>query len=208
VVADYGPPGSSVLEGPSGYGDLSGVACQEDGDFGVLELTLTADPGFLVVLEGFDLAGLGSDMLVAAVEVRDGLGAELFSQSDAVIVGESLSHTEFRFSSPTLMGQSLTLRVDVSNLENTDSHLVGLDNVQFSQVPASSCVSLAPRLVITRSSNSAVISWQGSGYCLQSAPTLADPPTATMWTTLSGAAPITVPVLGGSQFFRLICPCP
>ena len=207
VVVEYGPPGSSVLEGPAGYGNLPGVAYQEDGDFGVLEVTLKADAGFFVALEAFDLAALGGDTLVNAVQVVNENQTELFGRTDVIVAGDGPNHTRFALAPPLVSG-ALTIRVDVRNLGNTESHFIGIDNVQFSQRPSGACSLPAPRLLITRSGAGFQINWSGAGYCLQTTPALANPPSATIWATIPGASPIAVPAGPGMKFFRLVCPCP
>ncbi len=152
VVVGYGPIGP----GPDDYiyfcdhqfGDLVNVIAQLSPSapfIGILEVTLTADPGFFVSLHAFDLAGWNrADKLVNAVQVLSSLGAPMLSQSPATIVGAS-GHTSY--SNLTLTDSSLTIRIDASNL-GFDGAYVGIDNITFSQnIPEPSTVLLGGALI-------------------------------------------------------------
>jgi len=56
-----------------------------------------------------------------------------------------------------------------------------------------------PRLQIARSGANVTISWDGPGT-LQSTSDLNNP----QWTTVAGPSPVTVPMSGTAQFFRVV----
>jgi hypothetical protein len=143
------------------------------------------------------------------VQVLDETETELFGQTEVIIAGDNSQHTHFDFGPAGLMSRVLLIRVDVHQLGNTESHRVGIDNIQFSQFPEPTApCPPPPTLTIERSGASVLISWTGGGYCLQSTPLLANPSAATVWTTVPGASPVTLPIESGVRFFRLVCPCP
>ena len=202
VMVEYGPPGSHVRQAPGPYGGLDNVACQEDGDFGVLEVRLTADPGFNVVLRGFDLAMQGYDAFLARVEVLGDNGVNLHVRDNVFVPGFLGMSRRFDFAKIPLVAPTVLIRIDLSTLDNTDSHLVGIDNIAFSQV--SSCPR-APGLTITRSGNSVIVSWPGSGYRLETATAISGQ-ASNVWSAVAGTSPVTLSSRNGAQFFRLVCP--
>lgn len=140
VVADF----TDGTEGwPSSYGDLSDVIFSPSGT--VLEMTLTADPGFRVLLHAFDLAGwLRTDYVINSVEVLGGQGQSLFFQANVLVQGDANGpqHTSFNFA--PLSSGAITIRVDATNVTTGfGSENVGLDNVRFSQVPEPATATLA-----------------------------------------------------------------
>ena len=132
VVVDYrsreissGTVGSSVLEYWNlDYGDLIDVAYAPEPSGYYAEITLTADPGWEVVLNSFDLAGF--DRLDRPNQpvfvVMDVNGAVLFDDSGTVL-GTGATHSSY---APGLAAQSLTIRFG-------DRFTVGIDNVNFDQ---------------------------------------------------------------------------
>lgn len=138
VVASYGPTGP----GPTDYvyfwdqdfGDLTNVIAQFSGsaNYGIILLTLTADPGFVVMLDAFDLAGWNrSDRTINSVQVQDGLGNTLFSQNNVLVLGAGPAHTSF--AGLNLSAATLVIRIDASNLPGGNGLNVGIDNIRFSQ---------------------------------------------------------------------------
>jgi hypothetical protein len=116
------------------YGDLVNVAYPV-ADSGIFEVTLTADPGFEVALNSFELAGWpDTDYTINSVQVLAG-SVPLFSQSNVLVQGET---SPFRTSftndvlGSSLAAPSLTIRFDSSNLGEASDN-IGIDNVQFSQ---------------------------------------------------------------------------
>ena len=128
----------------SNYGDLSNVAYTGAFD-GILQLTLSADPGFEVNLHSFDLAGWSqADHIINSVQVLDGVGQVLFSQSNVLVHGDLVGPRHTTFSFPPLTAPALSIRFDASNLTVPfGAQVIGLDNVRFSQVPEPSSVAIA-----------------------------------------------------------------
>ncbi|HEU4429422.1 MAG TPA: hypothetical protein VFT98_11755 [Myxococcota bacterium] len=121
-----------------GYGDLVNVIFSDGpGTAGApsLSIRLTAAPGFAVDLYGFELAGFGTDYVIAGVSVIAG-AATLFSQTDVLVEGDAAGpgHTTFAFATP-LSAAELLLVVDVSNLSPGIQDNVALDSVRFGQTP-------------------------------------------------------------------------
>jgi hypothetical protein len=142
VVTKYGAPNGMVnlFTWAEDYGDLHHVVfAQEPIPF---ELRLVADPGFLVTLNSFDMAGWPhlDFPSIASVSVRDGAGNSLFSQSDVFIHGAASGpqHTHFAFSGVTASELRITFD-STTNGHGTvlDSDDVGIDNINFSQSAAS-----------------------------------------------------------------------
>lgn len=131
-----GYSGGPAYQG-AGYGDLIAVAFATDAS-GVLEITLSADAGYRVELAGFQLGGaLYNDHVVDAVDVLSGPRA-LYHQTNVLVRGGGLAvtartHTDVSFATP-LVGHSLTIRIDASNLGSGASQ-IGIDNVVFAQAP-------------------------------------------------------------------------
>jgi len=63
-----------------------------------------------------------------------------------------------------------------------------------------------PALHIALEGGNIVISWSGTGYRLEAATALANPSSATVWSSVSGTSPVTLPASGPQRFFRLVCP--
>jgi hypothetical protein len=145
VTVSYGPF-SIFTGGPQlwreGYGDLNGVLFQASegtigNDYDVLDIVLTADAGFDVVLHSADLAGFG-DYTVSAVEVWPGVpfpfltpdpNQRLFAQSNVSAPANGRTSIDFG----DVQNQVIWLRIDASNLGD-ESVNVGIDNIVFSQV--------------------------------------------------------------------------
>jgi len=206
VTVEYGPAGSHVRIGTGPYGSLDNVACQEDGDFGVLEIRLTADAGYQVALRGFDLGALVDGVIVPRVEVVGEHGVALHSSDDLLVPGFDRKPAQFDFTAAPLVSGSILIRIDLSSLDNTDSHHVGIDNVSFSQFVGSGCPP-PPRLTIARSGRNIVLTWPGPGYRLEMTTALGGLAASRTWAAVAGASPVTLPMAqSGAQFFRLVCP--
>ncbi len=96
VVVEYvssGPAGGNdVSLWQDSYGDLMNVVFGNQSS-NTLNVRLTSDAGFNVLLHGFDLGGWpNTDYTINAVRVLDG-GSELFSQSDVRVEGDSTGAT-------------------------------------------------------------------------------------------------------------------
>ena len=137
VVADYQP----AFRWPDNYGDLVDVLFVLQ-DVGLFSMTLTADPGFQVLLYDFDMAGFPqADYTINSVHVLDETDTLLFNQASAFIAGSGGSHTDFDFASP-LVGQALTISFDSRNLlGDLSADNIGIDNIRFGQCVIGQCVS-------------------------------------------------------------------
>lgn len=126
-------PGTSLWE--TQYGDLLNVVFGNNGSQS-LSVVLTADPGFDVLLYGFDLGGWpDTDYTVAGVRVRSG-STLLFADTDVLVEGDFTGprHTSFAFATP-LVGPQLAIEIDTSNLAAGQQDDIGIDNVRFGQTP-------------------------------------------------------------------------
>lgn len=141
VTASYDTFGPGALDPlnvrmwPFGYGELVNVLYDAIELRGRLQVTLTGDPGFLVRLHDFDMGGWpNSDWTINSVQVLDGVGNTLFSQSNVLIQGNFVGppHTDFDFGTP-LEAQILRIRFDAGNLGGQSDN-IGIDNIRFSQV--------------------------------------------------------------------------
>jgi hypothetical protein len=131
IEVDYGVlPEALPSLWMTGYGDLINILYEDQDGYGQLEVTLTADPLWNVLLHGFDMAAYSAVGPINSVSVRDGLGNVLFMESDVQIV--ATGHDAFVFD-PPLQGQTLVIAVDSGNLGTTSDN-IGIDNIEFSQL--------------------------------------------------------------------------
>jgi len=117
------------------YGDLVDVVYTVPGS-GSLNVLLSADPGFDVLLYGFDLAGFPRvDWTIDGVEVQSG-STTLFSQVDVLVEGNASGpmRSSFVFGTP-LAGPELLIRIDYANLASGQQDNIGFDNLRFGQSP-------------------------------------------------------------------------
>lgn len=134
IEIGYGPELSDIALWDSNYGDLERIAYPDNDGAGLLEITLTADPGYQVNLHGFDVAGWNrADYTIDLVEVEGDAGI-LFTATDSPIAGVGPSHTDVDFASP-LMARTMTVRFDSTNLGSFSDN-IGVDNITFSQSEA------------------------------------------------------------------------
>jgi hypothetical protein len=129
-------PGARLWQ--AGYGDLVNVVFSDGPGIGgspQLFVRLSAAPGFVVDLYGFDLAGFGQDYTIAGVSVTAG-ASTLYSAANVGIAGDAsgAGHTSIAFGVP-LSAQELLITVDVSNLATSIQDNVAIDNVRFGQTP-------------------------------------------------------------------------
>jgi hypothetical protein len=119
---------------PTEYGDLTNV-CYPFPSTAVMSITLTADPGYRVALQSFDLAGWPfTDYTIKSVQVRDGIGTLLYSAPNLLVQGDSIGpqHTSLNFA--PLVAPTLQISIDATNITAAfGASNVGLDNVRFSQ---------------------------------------------------------------------------
>jgi MYXO-CTERM domain-containing protein len=139
VLVDYfvdSPPlGIGVSLWNDEYGDLTNVVFGNQTSNN-LNIQLTADAGFDVLLYHFDLAGwFNTDYTINSVRVLGG-GATLFSQSNVLVEGNFTGprHTSFDFATP-LSGPQLLIEIDRGNLPSGMRDNIGIDNVRFGQDP-------------------------------------------------------------------------
>ena len=142
VVVSYGPTGPGpddyVYFWDQNFGDLQNVVAQFSGatNYGILEVILTADPGFFISLASFDLAGWNrSDWTINSLQVfDDSTGGVMFSATNVPIEGDGVGpgHSAFAFGTG-LWSDKLRIRIDASNLPGGNGVNVGIDNITFSQ---------------------------------------------------------------------------
>lgn len=135
----------------TGYGDLVNVIFAEGpGTAGapLLSVRLTAAPGYLVDLYGFELAGYGSDYVIAGVSVFAG-ATELFSEANVLVQGDAFGaqHTTFAFSEP-YSAPELLVQVDLSNLTPGIQDNVAMDSIRFGQTPPPAIPEPAPVVLL------------------------------------------------------------
>lgn len=133
IVVDYG---ADEALWTSGYSDLSRVLYT--GTDSLITVLLTADPGYNVVLNGFDLAGWNVvDYTAKSVNVYGNSNQLLFSQLNVLAHGDSVGplHTTMTFSG--VQSQSLRIEIDLSNITTGfGAENIAIDNISFSQVAA------------------------------------------------------------------------
>jgi hypothetical protein len=152
VSVSYGPY-SIYTGGPQlwreGYGDLNGVLWQQSGlppspigyDYDVLDIVLTADPGFDVKLYDFNLAAwtLAGDQTIGSVSVFAGVPFPFLTPSNfltpptANVLVSGTTNLFFNFGGTPLQAPTIWLRIDASNL-GSDSINIAIDNIRFGQV--------------------------------------------------------------------------
>jgi hypothetical protein len=169
VTADYGP--SSIFTGGPelwryDYGDLVRVLYQGSrfgvppigNNYNILDITLTADPGYAVVLYGFDLGGWNkTNYTIDEVAVFKGIPFPFLTPTNQIsddfnvdVLGAGPAHTSFDFSATPLRGTTIVIRIDASNLGDV-SEFIGIDNIRFGQdiaTPADAVVPEPASLII------------------------------------------------------------
>jgi hypothetical protein len=130
VTAAYGPiPPALPALWTVGYGDLLNVLFENKDAWGILEIKLAADLGWLVNLSGFDMAAWRDVGPIRSLRVMNAEGDLLFDEADVAIPFSG--HVSFAFD-PPLVGRSLTIRFDSGNL-GSHSDDIGIDNIKFGQ---------------------------------------------------------------------------
>lgn len=127
--------GGDLTRWTTGYNDLVNVIENEaDGDTGY-SVTLTADSGFLVYLNSFDIGNWGAAVDLPGFTITNGSGSILFSATGITMDSSSVqAHQSFDFGT-TVSAQELILHIDTTGLGGNSDN-IGLDNIQFSQVSA------------------------------------------------------------------------
>jgi hypothetical protein len=133
IVASY----VNAAGWPSGYGDLTNVCYPFGATNPILSIKLTADPGYRVALQSFDLAGWPStDYTINSVQVRDGNGSVLYLAPNLLVQGDSVGPQHTALSFAPLVSSTLQISVDATNITASfGAENIGLDNLRFSQVP-------------------------------------------------------------------------
>lgn len=135
VLVDYFSPDAPIDLNlwTTGYNDLTNVLENEPDGEASFTLRLTADPGSLVRLDGFDVGNYGGTITVPGIIITDGLGNTLFSRLNFVLPDSSQPfHQDYDFAGG-LTAQQINIFVDTTGLGGNSDN-VGLDNVQFAQV--------------------------------------------------------------------------
>lgn len=132
-AADGSDACGCLLTWGGGYGDLGNVTYSAEAAGAYAEMTFDAPMGVQIRLNGFDVAGFNADQASQPVEVRDGNGMVLLSQSVDVLCCEPLSNpcvrTHVHVPLSVIAVPPVTLRVGLT-------WLAGLDNVDFDQAVA------------------------------------------------------------------------
>lgn len=150
IVADFMNTGNNDSEGSASAsprqttpttGDLAQTFTGSLATFGndYLEVVLTADPGYFVQLSTFDIANnVGDHPLHSLQIIAD--GATILSQVNVPIRGgvpPEAYHTHF---DGAWLGRKITLRLEATFFSGQAAGLhisdFGIDNIQFSEVPA------------------------------------------------------------------------
>ncbi|MGF1640354.1 MAG: hypothetical protein ACFCUO_05345 [Rhodospirillales bacterium] len=135
VVVDYAPASRARLW-TTDYGDLVNVMFVLANSGGEMAIRLTADPGFEVLLYGFDLGGWPrTDYTIDGVSVIAD-GTTLDARSDVPVEGDASGpgQTTIAFATP-LRGIDLLIAIDFANLPVGLQDNIGIDNVRFGQHP-------------------------------------------------------------------------
>ncbi|MDX2266520.1 MAG: PEP-CTERM sorting domain-containing protein [Bryobacter sp.] len=129
---------SNAFGWASGFGLLTNIL-YAGGDLGILDITFTADPGYRVQVNGFQLGGF-----FAPEGGFQNVVVSLFEDINTTLYTDTFTVTEQNTTVDTLtiqssLGGSLTLRLDVRSLAwdpeffTYDRESVGIDNITFSQ---------------------------------------------------------------------------
>jgi hypothetical protein len=126
---------SNYVRAARGYGDLVNVI-YNNSRISRAQVQFDADPGYAVVLYGFDLAGApNTDYIIPSLSVAGSAGT-LFSQSNFLVRGASGTprHTSFDFANGLRGGETLTISLEFAGRAAFGSG-IGFDNVRFGQTP-------------------------------------------------------------------------
>lgn len=130
VGLSFGPEGSDTAFWTEGYGDLENILFEDRDGFGQLEVIFTADENYRVSLHRWDMARYGEDLVINRVEILDGEGAVLWSESNVTIPG--IRHRRFDFSAAPFEASTIILRFDSITL-GRKSNDVALANILIAQ---------------------------------------------------------------------------
>ncbi|MES9968602.1 MAG: hypothetical protein ABW092_01125 [Candidatus Thiodiazotropha sp.] len=137
VVIDFiAGNGTALSLWETDFGDLHNVAYAKVAG-GSLNFHLSADPGFVVDLYHFDLAGWSlADYTINSVSITDGTNT-LFSQDNLLVQGANDGgemHTSFDFTTP-VSASDLFVQINHGNLATGIQDNIGIDNIRFGQTP-------------------------------------------------------------------------
>ena len=131
VAVEYGDSTPSLWT--TQYGDLANVLFESADSTGVLNVTLTGQPGVTVRLHSFDLAAytpdFASDPTINSVTVYDSANAVVFTQSNVSISRTTRTALVF---DPPLASESLRIEINALNL-GAQNDGIAADNITFSQ---------------------------------------------------------------------------
>lgn len=136
VEVSYGADGADPAFWTTGYGDLENILFEDRDNFGQLEITFTADDGYLVQLHRWDMSAwtsaFSTEPAIDRVAVLDKDGNALWERENEPI--SHTAHTAYEFSSKPFEDTILTLRFESGNLGNLSDD-IAFDNVVFGQRP-------------------------------------------------------------------------
>jgi hypothetical protein len=163
IVADYRIRNDSATVEVSAVmvGDLFEVVMGAAASVGeqFIEVSLTADPGYLAHLESFNLANIVGPRLLPHLQVTSGVGTVLFSANDVPINGGPAgTHSTFDNGGAGWTAQKLVIRLDApfdvvlaatDFVEAQNRHIsrYGIDNISFSQVASLAATAPPPATV-------------------------------------------------------------
>lgn len=150
VVAEYTPVLLFSNDPAVHYGDLQGVLYRRavPGDIGIIEILLTADQGYEVCLNSFDVAawvnpivGLQEDLPLKSVRVETGLGQVLWSVNyvspnpDPMLIMPGttpLRHVTFDFDGVAQCSRQIRIVLNLNQIPFKIDKF-GIDNINFGQ---------------------------------------------------------------------------
>lgn len=133
VTVAYGAPGEGSTRWGTGYADLTNVYENEtDGDT-TLTLTLTADPGYQVVLYEFDMGAWSASLTFNGFTVTD-LDHNIVLASEGSTFLSNSTHSHFDFGGGSgVSASNMQIVFDLSGLGGNSDN-VGVDNIRIGQV--------------------------------------------------------------------------
>ena len=128
----------------TGYNALTNVIYFEPESAAGFSITISADPGYLAQLSGFDLGNFGGAVTLPSLEVLGPGDSSLFLAEDVPVGSTATPHLDFDFPE-MLSATEITIRVNTTGLGGNSDN-IGIDNIVFSQieqVPEPSSIILA-----------------------------------------------------------------
>jgi len=115
------------------YCDLLNVIEYEPDGANGYQVVLTADAGYTIQLNGFDLGNYGGEVVLPGITVADQNSQIIWSQTQGLVPASGQQHLDFDFGQP-LVGTTLTITVDTTGMGGNSDNM-GLDNIAFGQTP-------------------------------------------------------------------------